>query len=204
MALLLLYYSFLIARADWLSEERTRQSILAAIRLFPDNSLFYRDWAEIEPADSLMALRQAAVVNPLNPNIRIELGMSAEKAGNLGEAEASLIEAVALERTGAPRGILAEYYFRRHEVEKFWPAARDGLDHSYYDMTTLFEDCWNLSSDSNLILERAIPNRATVLIAYPDFLMLRNRLDAAKPVSDRPCRVRLADLKKRASHSWQR
>ena len=182
---MLLYWSVRIAWADWLSKERTRPSILAAIQLFPDNSLFYRFWAEIEPKDSLIALRQAAAVNPLNPDIRIELGMSAENAGNPGEAEASLIRAVALERTGAPRGILAEYYFRHHEVEKFWPAARDALQHMALDTPTLFEDCWALSPDSGLILERAIPDQPTVLIDYLNFLVSRNRLDAAKPVSDR-------------------
>lgn len=185
LATMLLYYSILDARADWLSKERTRQSILAAIHLVPNNSLFFRFWAEIDPADSLIALRQAAVVNPLNADIRMELGLSAEKAGNLGEAEAILIKAVSLDRTGAPRGILAEYYFRHREADKFWPAARDALEHSYVATTTLFEDCWALSSDSRLILERAIPDRPNVLIDYLDFLVSRNRLDAAKPVSDR-------------------
>jgi hypothetical protein len=112
LCVLLLYDSFRIARADWLSKQRTRESIIAAIHLFPDNSSFYRDWAEIEPRDRLIALRQAAIVNPLNPIIRMELGLTAEKAGNLNEAEANLIRAVAVGHTGGPRGVLAEYYFR--------------------------------------------------------------------------------------------
>ena len=186
LSTVLLYWSLLIAWSSWLSVGQTRQSILAAIKLLPDNSLYYRFWAELEPRDRLEAYRQAAAVNPMSPEIRIELGLSAEKAGNLKEAEASLVKAVALERTGAPRGILAEYYFRHHQPDKFWLTARDALHHQYLDPTVLFEDSWKLSPDNpGLILARAIPDDLPVLTTYLNFLLETHRLDPAGPVADR-------------------
>ena len=183
--MVLLYWSVRIAWADWLSKERNRPSILAAIQLFPDNSLFYWFWAEIEPRDALVAFRQAVAVNPMNPLLRIELGVSAENEGKLGEAETSFAMAVALDRTFSPRGILADYYFRHREVEKFWPAVRDALEHATGDTTALFENCWALTSDAHLILERAIPDQPQVLRAYLAFLVSRNRVEAAAPVANR-------------------
>jgi hypothetical protein len=113
----------------------------------------------------------------------MDLGLAQEKAGQLKEAEASLIQAVALERTGAPRGILAEFYFRQHATAKFWPAARDAIQHSYLDLYTLFQDCWALTSDENLILEKAIPEDG--LVPYLNYLMTTNRLEPAIAVSER-------------------
>jgi hypothetical protein len=121
----------------------------------------------------------------MNPAIRIELGTAAEKAGNLSEAEASFVTAVALERTFAPRRILADYYFRHRESDKFWPAVRDALDHTFGDTTALFEDCWILSPDSHFILQRAIPDQPRVLTNYLEFLVAHNHLEAAAPVADR-------------------
>src|ERR1700733_2125566 len=91
LSTLLLYWSIRIAWSDWLSRDRTRESILKAIDLLPENSLYYRFWAEIEPKDGVIALRQAAAINPLNPDIRIELGIHYEQSANLPEAESSLL-----------------------------------------------------------------------------------------------------------------
>jgi tetratricopeptide (TPR) repeat protein len=189
----LIWFSIRIAWADWLSKNRTRASILAALRIFPENSLYYRFWAEIEPRDAVFALQQASRVNPRNPAIRIELGMAAEKAGNLALAESSLIAAVSLERTFAPRRLLAEFYFRRGDAAKFWLAVRDALNHSFGDTTTLFEDCWALAPDSQVILSRAVPARPDVLMHFLEFLVARGQLIAAFPVADRVMALNVAE-----------
>ena len=185
LAVVLLCRSLSFARADWLSRERTRPSILAAIQLFPDNSFFYRMWAEIEPRDALVASRQAAALNPMNPSVRIEVGVNAEKAGLLSEAEASFDKAVTLDRTFSPRSILADYYFRHRAVEKFWPTVRGALEHAIGDTTTLFEECWDLTSNAHVILEQAIPDRSQVLRNYLDFLVSHNHVEAAASVANR-------------------
>jgi hypothetical protein len=183
LALTLVYWSLRFARADWLSKDRTRDSIKAALLLAPDNWEYDSDWAEIAPADALMALRRAVQLNQLNPFLRLELAASAEKEGYYAEAETSLITSATLDREAAPRTLLAQFYFRRHNAKAFWPAAKAALEITQESPVELFQDCWSLTSDGKFIQENAIPNRSKVLIEYLEFLLTENHLDAAQPVA---------------------
>lgn len=178
-----LYWSVRIAAADWVSKDGTRDSIRAALRMTPVNWECYREWAELVPADAVEAMRQSVLLNPVNPMLWLELAEVAEKAGRDSEAEASLREAIRLDKTAGPRTLLAEFYFRRKDVARFWPAARAALEAAASGPTVLFADCWQLSTDAGFILRTAIPERPEILADYLHFLVAENHADAAEPVA---------------------
>jgi hypothetical protein len=88
-----------------------------------------------------------------------------------------------MDKTFSPRWVLAEYYLRRRDPGKFWPAARSALEISYGDVSGIFHDCWAMSSDPDTILQKAIPDRPKVLIEYLNFLLGEGNLAAAAPVA---------------------
>jgi tetratricopeptide (TPR) repeat protein len=178
-----LYWTIRVAWSDWAFREWNPQSIRRAIRLAPGSPNYYRGWAEIEPAVAVAALEKAATLNPVNSDIRIELSTAAEAKQDYRNAEASLLKAVELDKTFAPRWTLADYHFRRREVEKFWPAVKAALATSYGDVSFLFQNCWTLSPDPQTILEKAIPDRQDVLRRYLDYLLAGSRIEEADPVA---------------------
>lgn len=186
-----LYWAVRLAYADSLASERTRPAIEHAIRLAPLNSAYYVGWAEIDPAAALSAMQLAARLNPRNSSIRIELGHVAETNHDLQTAENSLLTAVRLDKTFAPRWRLAEYYYRRRDVGRFWPAMRTALATSYDDVSPLFRQCWDFAPDPSMVLRQALPPRNDVLRQYLDFTLERERLDVAEPI--------VAELMERAS-----
>ena len=177
------YWVARLAYADRLSNQRTRPAIEHAIRLAPLNSAYYVRFAEIDPAAALSAMRMAALLNPRNSSIWIELGHVAETNHDFQKAENSLLTAVRLDKTFAPRWQLAEYYYRRRDVERFWPAVRMALSTSYDDVSPLFRLCWDLAPDPSLVLRQTLPPRDDVLRQYLDFALERGRLDIAEPVA---------------------
>jgi hypothetical protein len=155
------------------------------MRLAPGNAEYASALAEAEPARAVEILRDAVARNPLDGGLRLELGLAEEEGSDFGGAETDLLEATRLDRGFAPRWALGDFYFHRHEAEKFWPVVKDALRVSYGDVSAQFRQCWSLTEDADFILERAIPDRPVVLRRYLDFLVSEGRLDAAVPVARR-------------------
>jgi tetratricopeptide (TPR) repeat protein len=176
------YWAVRLAYADRLASEWTRPAIEHAIHLAPLNSAYYVRWAEIDPAAALSAMRMAARLNAGNSSVWIELGQVAETNHDFETAENSLLTAVRLDKTFAPRWRLAEYYYRRRDVERFWPAMRTALAASYDDVSPLFRLCWELAPDPGTVLRQALPPRNDVLRQYLDFALQQGRLDVAEPI----------------------
>src|ERR1035438_2378444 len=149
------YWSARWAIADW----TIRSSVEHALRLAPGNPEYYLRLARAKPALALSALRRAADLNPLNSSVWIELAGAAEEHQDFRGAESSLLRAVQLDKTFAPRWLLAEYYSRRHDQTHFWPAVRAALATSYDDVTPLFDMCWELAPEPAIIHQRALPPR---------------------------------------------
>ena len=118
------YWTVRIAAADWMFRLGTPPSIRRAIRLAPGNADYLSGLAQVEPAGAVGDLRMAAALSPADAGLRIELGLACEEHGDFPRAEASLLAAVQLDRTFAPRRMLAEFYFRRREAEGFWRRRR--------------------------------------------------------------------------------
>lgn len=179
------YWTVRLERADWLFVKGDAASIRQAIRLAPGNAEYYSALAQAEPGRAVEILQAGVDLNPRNSSLRLELGLAAEEHGDLPNAEAAMLKAMRLDTGFAPRWALADFYFHRHDAEKFWPTVKSALAVSYGDLSDQFRDCWALTSDPQTILTRAIPNRPVVLRQYLDFLLSEGRLDAAEPVASK-------------------
>jgi tetratricopeptide (TPR) repeat protein len=180
-----LYWTIRLSRADWLFRTGNPQFIQQAIRLAPGNPDYYSGWAQREPERAVDILEKGVALNPIHSSLRIELGLAAEEKGDFRKAEASLLEAMRLDTSFAPRWALSDFYLHRRDAEKFWPVVKAALAISYGDVSAQFRNCWALSSDPQTILERAIPDRVGVLRQYLGFLLNEGRIDAAEPVASR-------------------
>lgn len=185
VALTALYWTARVALSDWVFLEWNAQAIRRAVRLAPGNAEYYSGWAEIEPGRAVTALETAVALNPASSLLRVELGQAAEAKGDYPKAEASLLRAVAMNNNFAPRWVLSDFYFHRRDAKRFWPAVKAALATSYDDVSPLFHNCWELSSDPQTILENAIPDRPAVLIQYLVYLLGERRMEAAEPVAAR-------------------
>jgi hypothetical protein len=177
-----LYWTVRLQYADWLFVKGDAPSIRRALLLEPGNAEYASALAQADPAHAAAILQQAVARNPRNASLHLELGLAQERGGDFPAAEASLLLAAHLDTGFAPRWALSDFYFHRRDTAKFWPAVHAALSVSYGDVSAQFRNCWALSSDPQIILARAIPDRTDVRRSYLDFLLAGNRLDAALPV----------------------
>jgi tetratricopeptide (TPR) repeat protein len=177
------YWTVRLARADWLFVRGDAASLQEAMRLAPGNAEYASALAEADTARAVEILKDAAARNPLDGGLRVQLGLAEEERGDFGGAEKDLLTATRLDRGFAPRWALGDFYFRRQDAEKFWPVVRSALEVSYGDVSAQFRQCWSLSEDASVILERAVPDRPVVMRRYLDFLVSEGRMDAAGPVA---------------------
>jgi tetratricopeptide (TPR) repeat protein len=185
LALLLyaLYSTVRLAYADWLFVKGDAASIQQAIRLAPGTAEYYSTLAQAEPANAVPVLEEAIAWTPRDASLLMELGLAEEERGDFSRAEAYLLEAMRLDTGFAPRWALSDFYFHRRDAAKFWPATKAALAVSYGDVSDQFRNCWALTADSQMIVDRAIPDRPAVWRKYLDFLLTEGRLEAAVPVA---------------------
>jgi len=176
------YWSVRLAVADHLARDPSPAAVERAIGLAPGNPEYYLRLADAAPTSALAAVQRAVELNPLNSSVWLELAHVAEERRDYPAAEAALLRATQLDRTLAPRWYLAEYYFRRQDSQRFWPAVRAALAVSYNDLTPLLEMCWKLAPEPARILRDALPMRPDILHQYLDFLLGQKRPDLAAPV----------------------
>ena len=177
------YSTVRIALADCFFRQGSEQSIRRATYMAPGNPEYLKGLARVDRAAAFDALRSAVSLSPDDAGLRVDLALAFETRGDFRDAEESLARAIQLDRTFAPRLALADFYFRRHEPEKFWPIAKSALAVSYGDNSILFRECWAFSSDGNTILANAIPARSEIHLQYLNFLLAEGRLDAAAQVA---------------------
>ncbi len=154
--------------------------IAIARRLVPGNSAYFGG----ELTDTA-ALRHAVSVNRRLAPVWVELGLQAEAAGDLREAERCLLEAASVDQTYQTRWTVANYYFRRGDLEKFWPWARLAAEISYFTQTALFRLCWQTGAGPATILERAIPSTPSLLGQYLAFLLNEGKINEAEAAARR-------------------
>jgi hypothetical protein len=78
---------------------------------------------------------------------------------------------------------LASFYVRNDQPEKSWPMIRRvlNLNPLAYDLTPVFDLCWNQTTGSKKILD-LIPSRGGVPLQYLYYLIARKRFDAAMEI----------------------
>lgn len=188
------YWSVRLARADHLFRRDTESAVARAVELAPGNAEYHARLAALRQeagrggAAIESELRAAAKANPRMSGAWIELGLRAETAGDVAQAEADLVRAAQADHTYAALWTLANFYFRRNDRDNFWPVARRALstgDVTAHDPAPLFRLCWKLSRNPATVLERAIPDVGAVQSRYLAFLVRENLAQVAEPVTQR-------------------
>jgi hypothetical protein len=106
-----------------------------------------------------------------------------EAAGDLTSAEATLLEAARRDKQYAPAWALANFYFRADRPEQFWHWARIATGISYGGLSPLFDLCFGLTDDADIVLDRVVVPRVLVEREYMTYLVAKGRVGDARPVA---------------------
>lgn len=180
-----IWYSWRLARADYLFREDTESSVNQAISMAPDAWTYYMRLAEFEPAHAQRLLTTALQLDPYNAQANIELGLQFEAKGDLDSAERSLLRAFAVDHTYVTRWALANFYFRRGNMGEFWSWARSAAAMPSNDLGSLFALCWRVSPDPQQITAAIATDNPEFLRQYIGFLQSRNQNVAAAAIAAR-------------------
>ncbi len=190
------WWSIRLARADADFRGGTPAEVARAIEMVPENSEYLAMLAlqaEYSGQDPTPLLEEIARLNPRSSAPRIKLGLAAELRGDTATAERRLLEAFSVDRQFEPRWTLANFYFRQGRPREFWTWMKSALEMSYGDRAAAFDLCWQMTSDPNEILEKAIPDRREVAAAYLVYLLHRHHQAAVAGAADRLAKLRTVD-----------
>lgn len=180
-----IWYSWRLARADYLFRQDTEASIRQAISTTPDAWTYYMRLAEFEPDHAQGLLTTAVRLNPYNAQANIELGLQDEAQGEPGRAEQRFLGAFAVDHTYLPRWSLASFYFRRGNMAAFWTWARSAAEMPSDSTAALFELCWRVSPDANEITRRILNDNPKLLRQYLGFLLSKKQAPSAAEIAIR-------------------
>jgi tetratricopeptide (TPR) repeat protein len=184
-----IWNSWSLARADYLFQQNTPQSVRGAIHVEPDSWEYYMRLALLDDAHAQKYLEAAISLDPYNAEADIELSLRFEGAGDYSSAEKLLLDAFAIDRTNLPRWSLANFYFRRNNLPAFWTWAQSAAEMPSDNMQPLFELCWRVSPDPNEIEQRIVNNNPELIRQYLDFLLAKDQLPAAAEAAHRLSQV---------------
>src|SRR5689334_2326806 len=130
----------------------------------------YRSWlAELkqhQDRDAGRDLWTAVRLNPYHSSAWIRLGLDAELRADYPQAERFLLEAARIDKQFEPRAALANFYFRRENYPQFWQWTRLAFQMGYGDLSPLFQLCTQTGASPAEVLERALPENASVVRKY--------------------------------------
>ena len=151
--------SLRIGLADYLFRQDTRASVQQATRIWPADAEFYARLADLDPANAIMHLRHSLALDPQLSKSGIALGLQFEFQGSPEEAEHCYLQAARVDRQFLPAWTLANFYFRRNDVERFWPWARLATQMSYGDIRPLLRLAFALTNSGDVVLAKMIVPR---------------------------------------------
>jgi hypothetical protein len=186
-----IWRSWELARADYLFQKDTEESVRAAIRLVPDGWEYYMRLAQFDHAHARELLATSLRLNRYNAQADIELGLQYETEGDYGRAERALLDAYDVDHTYLPRWSLANYYFRRDNMPAFWAWARSAAAMPADEIGPLFELCWRVSPDPEKIAGAILNEKPEMIRQYIGFLLAKDQLHAVASVA--PPLVRFGD-----------
>lgn len=182
---LILFFATLLtvrfAWADWLRKHPDFSSITRSTELDPLNSLGFvakARYEEQEGKDATTSWRRAILLDPRNPRILIQAGISAEMRGDISEAEKLYLQAEKTNALWLPRWTLANFYTRQNQPDKslFW--IKKGLDRAWgNDLSAVYDLALQSGATSEQILNELLP---PIPIAYSGYMrwLVRDKLDA--------------------------
>ena len=188
-----IWSSLSFARAEYLFQLDTDQSIRSAIHLVPDGWPYYMRLAQFDRANARQLLESSLHLNPYHAQADIELGLQYEADGNLGEAEKHLLNAYSIDRTYLPRWSLANYYFRHDNMPAFWTWARSAAAMPADDIGALLELCWRAAPNPQIISGEILNEKPEFLRQYLGFLIASNQPRASANVA--PHLIKAGDAK---------
>jgi len=181
-------WSVRAAVADGWARMDTEAGLLNAIEWCPGRADYQLQLAfllvEKDPARSEAALRRAVALNPNETRAWIALGLRHEARNEFAAAERCLIHAAERDKQYAPRWSLANYYYRRKDLNQFWRWAVSAAQVVAGDPKPLFRLCVRLAPAENLVERLAIKN-AQVRAQYLLYLFEENQAGQVVPVAAR-------------------
>ena len=208
----LTYRALSAAYADELFRQGTVASVRRAAAWEPANAYYYSWLASLQEfagQDASRSLLTAVELNPFDSSSLIRLAAVAETRRDKASAEQYLLRAAAINRQFEPRWALMNFYFRQDAHERFWLWTRKALALSYGDLTPVFDLCWKMTGDAEVI-RQAIPTRRAILAKYLSYLMTTGHLPAADAIAqelsqyaedgDRPVLLSFCDRSNSSGH----
>ena len=180
-----IWCSWTLARADYLFQKDTEESVRSAIRLVPDGWKYYMRLAQFDRGHARELLLTALRLNRYDAQADIELGLQYEAEEDYGRAEKQLLEAYEVDHTYLPRWSLANYYFRRDNMPAFWAWARSAAEMPSDDVGPLFELCWRVSPDPEKISAAILNDKPELVRQYIGFLLAKDQPGAVANVAPR-------------------
>jgi tetratricopeptide (TPR) repeat protein len=180
-----IWSSLRFARADYLFQQNTEESVRAAIRLVPDGWEYYLRLSQFDRLHARELLDTALRLNRYNAQAYIELGMQYEADGDFTKAEKLLLSAYEVDHTYLPRWSLANYYFRRDNMPAFWAWAHSAAEMPSDEVGPLFELCWRVSPDPEKISAAILNQKPEFIRQYVGFLLAKNQLLAVSIIAPR-------------------
>jgi hypothetical protein len=178
-----IWNSFKPARADYLFQMDTDQSIRSAIGFVPDGWPYYLRLAQFDRASAKELLQTSLRINPYDAQANIELGLQYEADGDFSQAEKQLLAAYDVDHTYLPRWSLANYYFRRGNMPEFWAWARSAAAMPSDDIGALLELCWRVAPEPDVVTGAILNDRPEFLRQYIRFLVSKDQPRASAKIA---------------------
>ncbi len=180
-----IWWSWKLARADYLFRRDNPASLRAAICLVPIQPAYYLRLAQLDGVHAGELLEAALRLNRYNASAAIELGLRFEADGDYPRAEKMLLAAWVVDRTWLPRWSLANYYFRRDNMPAFWFWARQAARMPAADITPLFQLCWRVTPDAASVAKEVLPDDPDSIRQFIGFLLSRDQVLEVAAVAPR-------------------
>src|SRR5271156_4852991 len=142
-ALLLgIVWNLRLAVADFAARRNSPDGTRLAMRMMPGNGAYAAQLADElyagDPVGAKSLLEKAVRLNRFDAAGWIQLGLLYEAGNDLPQAEESLLRAARVDSTFLPSWSLANFYFRRRQVDHFWGWAQKAAQMAPDDVTPLF------------------------------------------------------------------
>jgi hypothetical protein len=170
------------AYSDSFAQQGTIDGLSKAISITPAKSDNYVKLAilvnDLDPSKAHWALTRAVELNRSDSASWIELGLLAERAGDLDAAERDLLWAAQVDLQYLPRWTLANFYLRRGDSGDFWKWAKAASEMISGGAASFFRLCGQMSEDGELI-DRLNLSQPEIRSQYLDYLVQQNHIDLA-------------------------
>ena len=175
-------WNVLFTIADHSARRNQPDGIRLAMRLIPNNGAYPAQLADqvyaIDPEEAKSLLQRAVKLNRYDASRWIQLGLLYEAGNDLPQAEEALLQAASVDSTFLPSWSLANFYFRRENVARFWYWAQRAAQMAPDDATALFRLAWYVSPSAAEIEDRLQLKRPAIEGQLVNFLMTQGDPDA--------------------------